>query len=448
MTTNSMVAPAFSLFAALSTVLPAATGASDPAPGGLPRRADWGFALRPLPDGTAEVRGARPGPAVQAGLRDGDRVVRIDGVAPLDKRTIARVRRAHPAGERVSVEVERGGHARALRFTLPPLPLERVAGCEVQYGAVATPGGRVRTIVTRPSGARGPLRTLVFIPWLSDDPVERPIGVPDGWLLLLHGLARHGWQVVRIEKPGVGDSEGRPCGENDLATDVAAFRAGIAAIRARKDVDLDRIVYFGGSIGADLAPLLAEEARPAALVLSGGFARGWREHMLEFEGRRLALEGVPGDSIDRALAGFADFYALFLGERLTPAEALARRPDLKSLWYDAPDGQFGRPAAYFQQVAALRPDELFAHIDVPTLILHGEYDWIMSRADHERMAALVNARHPGLATFEALPQTGHDLVRFASFAASYRGSDPRFDPALIERVARWLDARVKSPTAP
>jgi len=444
MTTNPTVASALSLFAALSTVLPASeSSAPDPAPGGLPRRADWGFALRRPTGGGAEVMRLRPGPAARAGLRDGDRVVRLAGVAPLDERTIVRVEREHAAGDRVRIDLDRGGSAHAIRFTLAALPLERVPGCDVEYGTVATPSGRVRTIVTRPSGAHGRLRTLVFVPWLSDDPIENPVGSPDGWLQLLHGLARRGWQVVRIEKPGVGDSEGRPCGENDLETDLAAFRAGIREVRARDDVDPARLVLFGGSIGADLAPLLADDARPAALVLSGGFARGWREHMVDFERRRLALSGASADSIERALPGFADFYALFLGDGLTPAEVLARRPDLKSLWYDAGDGQFGRPAAYYHQVAALRPDEIFARIDRPTLILFGEYDWIMSRADHERMTGIVNARHPGLATLEVLPRTGHDLVQFTSLEASFHGRDPRFDPVLVERVAAWLEEHVR-----
>lgn len=443
MTTNPTLSSALSLFAALSAVLPATSLDSDPAPGGLARRADWGFALRPVTGGATEVSGLRPGPASRAGLRDGDRVVRVHGTATLDPATLARLHRERRAGDRLELEVERAGRRRAIRLVLPPLPFERVAGCEVIYGAVATPSGRVRTIVTRPAGATGALPTVVFVPWLSDDPVERPIGIPDGWLQLLHGLARHGWQVVRIEKPGVGDSEGPPSVENDLETDLAAFRAGLAATRASAATDTSKLVLFGGSIGAALAPLLAIEAHPAALVVSGGFARSWREHMVDFERRRLGFAGAPPESIEHALAGFADFYALFLDGRQTPAEVLARRPDLKSLWYDADGGQFGRPAAYYHQVAALPVDDLFARLEVPTLLLYGEYDWIMSRADHERLAGLVNRRRPELATLEILPRTGHDLDRFASPEAAYAGRDPRFDPALVELVADWLDTHVR-----
>src|SRR4029079_9908251 len=115
---------------------------------------------------------------------------------------------------------------------------------------------------------------------------------------LLHGLARHGWQVVRIEKPGAGDSEGPPCVENSLEADLSAFRARLASTRASAATDTSKLVLFGGSIGAALAPLLAAEAHPAAVVVSGGFARGWREHMVDFERRRLAFEGAPPESIE------------------------------------------------------------------------------------------------------------------------------------------------------
>ena len=40
----------------------------------------------------------------------------------------------------------------------------------------------------------------------------------------------------------------------------------------------------------------------------------------------------------------------------------------------------------------------WAKVNFPTLIKSGEYDWIMSQDDYERMAALVNANSPGAIT--------------------------------------------------
>jgi hypothetical protein len=42
---------------------------------------------------------------------------------------------------------------------------------------------------------------------------------------------------------------------------------------------------------------------------------------------------------------------------MTPGEILAQHPDWKPFWYDAPDGQYGRPAAFCQQLQALNLGE-------------------------------------------------------------------------------------------
>jgi len=406
----------------------------------LRRRADWGFRLV-ASGAAAEVRGVRPGSAAdRAGLRDGDRVRSVNGFA-LDAATLARARRLFRGGDRVKLEVERGGAKRTVGLTLPSLPEERIAGCDVRYSSVVTPAGyRVRTVFTRPSGVRGPLPTIVFIPWLSCDAVEGAMP-GDGWMQLLHALAAYsGWAVYRVEKPGVGDSEGPDCSVNDLAADLAAFRAALADVRGLNGVDTNRVVLFGGSIGGALAPVLAAEHPVAGLIVAGGFSRTWFEHMLEIERARMTLEGTAPAEIHDAMRGYADFYAMYLNDGLTPAQVLARRPDLAPLWHDAPDGQYGRPAAYYQQVQALNVERAWSALDAPTLVLHGEYDWIMSRAEAEHVERLVNAGGRARATLEVLPRMDHNLEVYATPLDAYRGEGGRFDDALTARVIEWLRA--------
>jgi pimeloyl-ACP methyl ester carboxylesterase len=162
--------------------------------------------------------------------------------------------------------------------------------------------------------------------------------------------------------------------------------------------------------------------------------------MLEIERRRLTLNGASPADVNRAMRGFADFYPLYLNGNLTPAQVLARRPDLAPLWYDAPDGQYGRPAAYYQQLQRLDVEDAWAAVEVPVLILHGEYDWIMSRSEAEHAAEIVNARHPGRATLEILPRTDHNLGLYASLLAAYRDEGGSFNAEAPERIIRWLHA--------
>ena len=424
------------------------------APGGLRRGADWGFRLVPAADGRgAEIRRLAEGSvAAGAGLRENDRMLEIGGRVLSDERSIATARRAHRGGENVRLVIERAGARHTVDLRLPALPYEESPGAEVEYGSVQTTrGDRVRTIVSRPIGAQGRVPAVLFVPWLSAAPIETPIGRADGWTRLLRELpARSGWMLMRVEKPGVGDSEGPEPWTNDLETDLDAYRAALRALRRMPGVDSSRIVLLGASIGGALAPVLAREQPVSGLVVSGCFSRTWFEHMLEIERRRLTLEGRAAGEVNRALQAYAEFYALYLGQGLTPGEVVARRPDLAPLWQDAPDGQYGRPASYYHQVARLNVEEAWSQLDVPVLALYGEYDWIMSRAEHEHVVDLVNARRPGRATLAVLPRTGHDLDTFATPEDAFHDRSPGFDDGVIERVAAWLRALVdvKRETSP
>ena len=412
-----------------------------PDAGELRRRGEWGFSLAADSSGVV-VREVRAGSAADsAGLRAHDRVTRLNDVPITAAREFAAARRLYRAGSRIRLAVAREARELTIAVTLPALPLERLDGCNVRYGSVLTPGGyRVRTVFSRPARAGGRLPTLVFIPWLSCDAVEG--AVPgDDWMRLLRALAEQsGWALYRVEKPGVGDSEGPDCSQNDLEADLGAFRAALEEVGHMDEVDPDHIVLFGGSVGGALAPLLARGRSIAGVIACGGFSRTWLEHMLEIERRRLTLDGASPADVNHAMRGFVDFYSLYLNGAMTPAQVLARRPDLAPLWYDSPGGQYGRPAAYYQQLQKLDVEGAWAAVEVPVLILHGEYDWIMSRAEAEHVAEIVNAQHAGLATLEILPRTDHNLGLYASPLAAYRDQGGTFNAEAAVLVIRWLHA--------
>jgi fermentation-respiration switch protein FrsA (DUF1100 family) len=81
-------------------------------------------------------------------------------------------------------------------------------------------------------------------------------------------LSRLGLAVLLFDYRGYGGNPGVPT-EDGLATDA---RAALAYLAGRPDVDPDRVVYFGESLGAAVALRLATERAPAALVLRSPFA--------------------------------------------------------------------------------------------------------------------------------------------------------------------------------
>ena len=328
---------------------------------------------------------------------------------------------------------------RADRASGAPLPYEQIAGRIVEYGSVMSARGhRVRTVTTRPPGAGGRLPVIVFIPWLSCDSVEAPRGPKDGWARMLYAIAAGVEALfVRVDKPGVGDSEG-DCTETTLEDDLAAYRAAIRAALGRADADPSRLTLVGGSIGGALAPLLAGRFEVHAIASLGGFSRTWAEHVLGHERRRLTLSGAAPAAVNAAMRGFVDFYALYLNSRLSPGEVLARRPDLKPIWYDAPEHQYGRHARYFQDVQAQNIEAAWDALRVPTLVVWGEYDWIMGRADQERIAEIVNAHGAGLAQLLVVPGMNHHFERFATRLAAFREEGGAYAGDAASAIVEWL----------
>src|SRR5215216_5848428 len=86
-----------------------------------------------------------------------------------------------------------------------------------------------------------------------------------GWRLSCRGW---GWRCCCSTTAGTGGNPGAPTGEG-LAADA---RAALAYLAGRPEVDPDRVVYFGESLGAAVALRLAIERPPAALVLRSPFA--------------------------------------------------------------------------------------------------------------------------------------------------------------------------------
>jgi fermentation-respiration switch protein FrsA (DUF1100 family) len=80
-------------------------------------------------------------------------------------------------------------------------------------------------------------------------------------------LRRHGLQTLLTDYRGYGGNPGTPS-EQGLLADA---RAAVAYLLGRSDVDRDRIVYFGESLGSGVAVQLAAERPPAALIVRSPF---------------------------------------------------------------------------------------------------------------------------------------------------------------------------------
>ena len=298
-------------------------------------------------------------------------------------------------------------------------PREHFQNADVVYDWVSNSrGDKLRTFISRPRNLSGRVPVLFFVGWLSCDSVESPQGETDGFsALMLRLIDQSGYATVRTEKPGVGESQGTPCDKADFLSELEGYQAAFRSMSKYEFLDPDRDIVIGLSNGGGFAPLVAERHTVRGFVAAGSWGRTWYEHMLENERVRLTAERKSAAEVNDAMKAFAEFYDLYLIRGESPGQILAQHPPWKNLWYDAPDGQYGRPAAFYQQLQALNLGEVWQNVDRPVLVIRGSQDAVMSRADSSEIAETVNRLHPGKARYVEVDGMTHGLTVEKKFQA-------------------------------
>jgi pimeloyl-ACP methyl ester carboxylesterase len=323
-------------------------------------------------------------------------------------------------------------------------PRESYPNVDTLYDSVTAPDGkRLRTIVTKPRDAKGKVPVIFVAGWLSCDSVEAPAGTKDESGLVFRGLAQlPEFALFRMDKQGVGDSQG-VCAETDFESELAGYRAAFRALKNYDFLDTKKIYMLGISNGGGFAPLVpesdAEQAQVRGYISVGGWVKSWFEHMLEIERRRFALmEKSPGQVNDR-MKGAATLYYEWLIKGRSVDDILKERPKLAGLWPEGEDHAhlYGRPLGFYEQLQQLNLAAAWSRVKVPTYVLRGAFDWIMSREDSELITAYVN-KNGDLASFYEIPNTGHTFQHYLSLADAFKGKSAPFDPKVIALLTDWL----------
>jgi pimeloyl-ACP methyl ester carboxylesterase len=417
--------------------------------GDLPRQADLGFTTS-TDDGRLRIEKVHAGSAAaRAGIAAGDEIVTVNGKDLTTPYHGAAALQRVDGGQRLSLGVTREGARRTIAYTPPPRPLEDVPALDSFYDVVTVPDGtRLRTIVTRPAGSAGRLPVLFFTQWVSCGTLEFTQG--DLSREILKVLARQsGAALVRVERAGTGDSEGPACHELDYDTELAHYRHALDATLARYDwLDKDRVVVYGSSLGATMAPLVAQGRKVAGVMVQGGGALTYLERMIAFDRQQLERTNVPPADIQARMQRQIAFHVEYLQRGRDPDEIAKDSPEMaaaRTSIRGLGDGEhYGRPYAWHRQAARQNFLGAWSTIDAPVLVIHGEYDQFESRHGHELIATTVNRRHPGRATFVEIARMDHDGDVYDTIEDAYAWEHPVSGPpeaaARLQTgpMLRWL----------
>jgi dienelactone hydrolase len=240
---------------------------SDP----LPRRGYFGVGLEKAEGGARVFSVAPESTAGAVGILVGDVIEAVDGRPATSPEVVVATIGGHKSGESVKIDLRRDAIRRTISATLKPFPLEQMANATVHYGSVAAlPDVRLRTIVSVPSGpANNRFPAVLLIPGGGCGSIDTPFSPALAQPGLMHAIGSQGFVTMRVEKSGVGDSQGAPCDTIGYKEELAGYQAALSSLRSHPSVNPDRIYLLGISLGGVFAPLLAAETKVAGISVYG-----------------------------------------------------------------------------------------------------------------------------------------------------------------------------------
>lgn len=411
----------------------------------LPRRVSLGIALPAAGPFTAE--GMRAGAVVPgsmaagAGLAAGDVVTALDGLPLRSMAELRAATRAAAGRATVTLSAMRGGAPFEATVSVLARPVEQIEGNDVRYEHVtAEDGARLRTIVTRPR-APGPHPAVLFLQGIGRESLDLAAAPSAPVARLLHGWAAAGFVTMRLEKRGVGDSDGE---EADFDAEVADDRAALRALAADPAVDGRAVFLFGHSVGGMIAPLLAAEgsegACPHSTYSNSEKARSSRG---EPRGGGPPVRGILvfGTSSARWLDCLAAGTRRQLALRGAGEEEIQRALDR-----ERSEGHGVRTPEYHAQLQARDLGAAWDRTGCDVLVIVGEHDWVVGEDEQRAICERIEQRRPGAAERLDLDGTDHWMTRHASLEDSLaNGGRGAFDERLVTATVAWMRQRAGRP---
>lgn len=391
--------------------------------------------------------------AADAGFKTGDILLAVNGTKIPGTGQFIQTIAGLKAGTSVAIEFRRGDAEKKSTVVLKGRPFEKSDAHEVIYGSVLSRGNHLRTIVTRPR-AEGKRPALFLIQGIGLYSIDNPAGPLGSYRAIIDDFTRHGFVTLRVDKPGCGDSEGGPGRDVDFDTELDGYRQALRVLKARGDVDPDRVFIFGHSMGGVMAPLLAAEIPVRGIVVYGTIARTWPEYMLENTRRQMELANNDPSLIDSTLRNSAALLTYLYSEKMSPQDIAAKHSQLRELIGRTitDNGYFvDRSLTFFRQLADKNLGAAWESFPGHALAIWGKADFVSNEDDHALIARIVNRAHPGQGTFLAMDGIDHGLFRAASRRASFERGQSRqpgeFNPAIIEVCRTWVEKLPALPAA-
>lgn len=385
---------------------------------------------RVIPGSTAEV----------AGLQAKDIVLKLDGETIRSTGDVAAAIRRKRAGDSLTLALLRAGKPIEQKVGLIGFPPETSPNHDALYEAVEAAGARRRTIITKPKQQDGRKPAVLFVGGIGCYSMDYPFDKETPYRQLIESFSRDGFVTMRVEKSGMGDSEGEACAKVDLQTEVEGYVAGLKELKTKPYVDPEKIFIVGHSIGGIVGPLIAEREPVRGIATAGTAGTTWFEYELINRRRQLKLEGMSPAKIGAQMQLKQWCMHQLLIARQPRAEILEKRPAC------AEEMKLPSSDAYIQQIAAVDFADLWTRLKPDTLLVYGSADFLTSAEEHKEILDTINAARPGAATFVEIAGMDHSFYRMKdqkeSFVFRREGKEGEYNPEAGRIIGEWLKSKV------
>lgn len=430
----------------------------------LPRKGTLGASFAPVSE---EVRGAnslQPGAGLlvatvvpgltadKAGVKPGDVLLFLNGYAAAPG-SLGPIIRELKTGQEITFVVARNKENLTLKTGYTEKPRDPGnANYEVIYSHVVSNGARMRTIITLPKKP-GKHPALFFIQGFSPisydftlETATGDVGSLDGPILF--EFANSNYITVRVEKPGVGDSEGGPFETMDFTTELDIYRQAMKQLMDHPSVDKDNVFIFGHSMGGSFGPVVATEFPVKGLAIYGSAMRTWFEYMLDITRYQGMLAGISAADTDERMRVSARLFALVFFEKMSVEDIKAKYPELANEAQQTfPNNTFsGKTLAFWRELNDTNFPRYLAQMKGHVLAVRGQSDFVTYDLCHQLMADTVNAARPGFGKFVSLPNSDHLFHNWATEKEAQVGySRGKFNPAFTKLMMSWTKEIMNRP---
>ena len=406
------------------------------------RRARWHATFTSAePVGREITKIAENSTLSKAGLKVGDIILAINGESIKDVNHWWDLTYQLRGSTEYLLKYKRNNIVSATSIMFDSAPKETFENLHVEYGFITNDYGiRQRTITTIPKNYDAKLPGIFVIGGLSCSSIEKLPGKTSNFVRGLRDLAEASNMIMmRVEKPGVGDSQGR-CSETDFHTELNGYEVALKTLLQDKRVDAQKMLIYGNSMGGAIAPYFANKYGLAGVISDGPYYRSWFEHMLEIERRIQSMNGHNQTEVNRRIIeAFIPLYHGMLVEKKSYQQIITENPLLSKYNYHSDQHMYGRPMAFYHQLQDFNVAGEWANLRVPARIRWGTNDWIMSEYDIDMINQTLIDNGNNDVQVAKVKDLDHWFAFHESVLDSYHGKPGKWDDSISQTLVIWAN---------